>query len=83
MRRRILVLVLITLFPVSLLAQQPAPPSPEDQLQMALMKLRWLEQSRTQCENSLADMWAQAQKLEAKLKQAPPAPKDAPDASNQ
>lgn len=52
-------------------AQQSVPPpaSPEDQLQMALAKLRWLEQSRMQCENGLADMWAQAAKAEEKLKQ--------------
>lgn len=50
-------------------AQQPAAPSPEDQLLMTTTKLRWLEQSRTQCENSLADIWGQASRLEMQVKQ--------------
>ena len=44
--------------------QQPPPASAEEQLQMVLAKARWLEQSRSACENTLADLWSQASKLE-------------------
>lgn len=65
----VLLSVGLHVFPVS--AQQPAPQtsSPEDQLQMALAKLRWVEQSRTQCENSLGDVIAQFGKIEAERTQ--------------
>lgn len=72
--KRLIVLALMGVclmaFPVSAQQAAPPPPSAEDQLQMALTKGRWLEQSRAQCENALSDMWAQAGKLEAKLQQA-------------
>ena len=71
MTRRVVVFVLLFAFAVPrVFAQQPAPPpSPEDQLQMALAKLRWVEQSRTQCENSLGDVIAQFGKIEAERTQ--------------
>ena len=65
----LLVIIGLCGLPSLTVAQQPSPPSVEDQLQMALVKIRWLEQSRMTCENSLADIWSQAAKTEQKVKE--------------
>ena len=69
MKQSLILAILFSSFFLELAIAQQQPPSasPEDQLQMVLAKARWLEQSRSVCENTLSDLWSQASKLEKQV----------------
>jgi hypothetical protein len=64
-RFELAVVVSILLVSASLAQQDGASP-PE----AIVLRVRVLEASRSQCETALADMWAQATRLEGQLKEA-------------
>mgnify|MGYP001576248450 CR=1 FL=1 len=66
--------------------QLPAPPTPQEQLDRARLEIAYGERAHKFCRETLADVWARANAMEAQLRQAQDelkALKEKPDAAPQ
>lgn len=70
MRLLIACALLVSFWVLSGVAQQPAPPlSPQEQLDRVRLELVYADREHQMCRQSLSDIWARGNTLEAQMKQ--------------
>ena len=67
--KRFLLLCFLLFYPIIAFAQQPPPFTAQEQLDRVRLELAYADREHALCRQSLSDIWARANVVEAELKQ--------------